>query len=421
MENVEEVTSSRIQVSEQEYCKPEVTYHAEPSKVLEVRDQVLSEVAEEASKIQISGYRKGKAPISVLKLKYKKLIEERTKRQLVDAAYDEIIFETKMKTIFSPQITHVSLTESSFECAMTLLRKPTFELKQYTGFEIPKPHQTETQGDRTEKRLQELRVKHGEVSPYQAGDFVEDGDKITMDVTTTVNGVPIPQFSRVGEMYTVGYKFIPEFDDNILGMVPDEERTFDVPWDSSTKERAMVTVKVHMGTKRIPAALDDEFAKLFGKENLADLRAEISSTEGRALEREAKEEIHQQILNRLIEQHEFEVPSWLILMDAQQIAEQYRLAWKDVPEEAKIQLLDQAKKRLRTTLILEAIRDEQKDLEFSYQEILGVLREKVRLQGEDPESFLVEAQKSGRLYGIVAGLQQEATMDWLVKQSKIIN
>jgi FKBP-type peptidyl-prolyl cis-trans isomerase (trigger factor) len=108
MENVEEVTSSRIQVSEQEYCKPEVTYHAEPSKVLEIRDQVLSELAEEASKIQISGYRKGKAPIAIIKenVQEMELLEEMAEVALSDN-YVKILEENK---IIPPEIDNKRLS-----------------------------------------------------------------------------------------------------------------------------------------------------------------------------------------------------------------------------------------------------------------------------------------------------------------------
>lgn len=409
-----------IQVQEKEDCKVEVQYIADAEKVLQMRSTVVDEVCEELSKQAISGYRKGKAPLSVVKSRFSKQINERVKAKLVAKAEEEIIFETKMKTMFYPQVLHSTLNHSYFECSLLFMKKPDFELGQYTGLDIPKPHTPKTTDELVEQMLQELRVKYGDVVGFKENDFIEMNDKMTMDVTCNLGDKEIPELTKQGEFYSVGSGFYQEFDENILGMVPEETRKFDVLWDTETKERATFTVKMLMGAKSVPAGLDDAFAQKLGLETMDQLRSEVTGSATQKIAEFSRKALVEQIVSRLRNSHNIEIPNWLIDMDAQQIAGSHGLKWSELDETAKGTLQSKARERLKTTLIFDAIREKEVDLQLSEGEIISLLRRKLVEQGEDPGSFLVEAQRSGKLYGIVAGLQQEATLDWLVKQQNII-
>lgn len=409
-----------IQVQEKEDCKVEVQYVADPEKVLEIRATVVDEIFEEASKVAIPGYRKGKAPLSAVKSRFRKTIEERTQRELVTKANNDIIFETKMKTMFYPQVLHSNLNNAYFECNLLFMKKPDFELKEYKGFEIPKPHSPKTPAELAEQMLQELRVKYGDVVPFGETDFVQTNDKVTMDVRCVLGDKEIPELTKQGEFYSVGGGFYKEFDDNILGMTSGEERSFDVLWDTQTQERATFTVKIHMGVKNVPAALDDAFAQKLGLDDLDKLRSEVEGSATKKVQEFERRALVEQIVARLKSGHDFTVPNWLVLLDAQQMASQHNLKWDDVDPASKQMLEGKARERLKNTLIFDAIREAEPELQLSSNEILTVLRNKIIEQGEDPGKFLVEAQQSGRLYGIIAALQQEATLDWLISQSKII-
>lgn len=409
-----------MQIEEKEFCKVQVTYIADPEKVIAKRSEVIDDLYKEVSQATVPGFRKGKAPLSAVKVRYRKQIEEATRREMVAVAESEILFETKMKTLFYPQVLSAQLSDSRFECTLLFMKKPPFELKQYKGFEIPKPHSPKTQGELAEQMLEELRVKYGDVAPYQENDFVQKGDKITMDVKCTAEGKTIEELTKEGVFYEVGQGFYREFDDNIQGMTPGEDRTFDVLWDTSNNEKATFHVKMHMGVKSVPAGLDDEFAKKLGLESFDKLRQEVEGVANRKIQEFEIKSIQQQVISRLMTEHDFEIPTWLISMDAQQLAMQHGLEWATVNNESRTLLESKARDRLKLTLIMDSIREVEPDTQFSSNEVLDVIRARVAEQGQDPNKFVVEMQQSGKLFGMVAALQQEATLDWLVKNSTLI-
>lgn len=403
-----------LQVSEVEFCKVQVHYVAEPLKVKTKRKEAVAQFR----KVQIPGYRKGKAPDHAIEIKLKKQIDEWMKKELVAEAYDDILFESRIKTIGYPQVTHVELHDNEFWCDLTILRKPKVELKQYKGFEIPKPHQEHTASEMVEKMLQELRTQHGEVSPYGENDFVQMGDKVTLDVKVYRDGELREDLSKEGILYHVGDKMFQLFDDSILGMEAGEERMFDLDTDQTTVNKA--NVKIHMGMRVIPAALDDSLAKKAGFESYDKLREVADGIANGRVQETEHHMISQQLIKQLLSLHEFEIPAWLVSMEAQQIAAQSKFKWADLQDEHKNIFLQRARDNVKLALIMDEIKEQEPEAHFSDTELINVIKQRVTSAGQDPEQFLVEAQKDGRLLGLLAALRNEAMLQWLVEQSKIV-
>lgn len=411
-----------IQCVESEFCKVDVHYVADPKVVEQKRQEAVEQLRQSA----IPGFRPGKAPDWAIKAKMKDKIEAWMKRELVASAYDEILFETKMKPIGYPKVNQAELHEKNFSCNLTVLKKPEFELKQYKDFEIPRPHQEKSVSDASEEMLQALREQYGDVSAYGENDFVELKDQVTLDYKGSVEGETLTEFSKEGVMYTVGQSIFPEFDDNILGMKAGETRSFDVVFGENAFEelkgkKATFEVTVHMGLKRTPAALDDDFASKVGFKSFDELRKAVEGTVSAKLNIQQKKKIEQQVISRVLKEHDFQVPSWLAQMEAQQLAAQYGANWAQLTREQKEMLATQARDNVKLSLIFDSIRENEPESIFSDSELLAAIKRKVEEEGQDPEKFLVEAQRDGRLLGMVTGLRNQAMLDWLVQQSKLVD
>lgn len=415
----------QIQIEEPEFCKVKADYLAEPAKVQEKRSEVTEQVFKEVSKIQIPGYRVGKAPIQVVKMRYKKQIEERTQQELLAQAQEEILFSTKMKTMFYPQVLKCNLDQNSFECSMLFLKRPEFELKQYRNFEIPRPVPPKNQEELAQQMLQEIRVQMGTQTPYEENDFIQLGDNITMDVKCTQDDNVVPELTKEGDFYAVGKGYFKDFDDNILGMTPGEERTFVVVANPSEPEenqkKLTFTVKLHMGVKHTPAALDDNLAQQVGLANFDLLLSNINSTASNKLVGFEKESVQNQVKQRLLANHDIKLPDWLVQLEMRQICTQHNLSVEGLDADSAKIVREKAEERLKFTLILETLREQEVELQMSQPELLSIIQQKVASMGQDPNQFMVEAQKSGRLFGLMAGVQQEITMDWLVKTCTVVD
>jgi trigger factor len=411
-----------IQVQEVDYCKVNVAYVADSKAVNSKRQEILSKYIEMAKTQPIKGYRPGRAPVQAIKVYYGKQIDSQIKQDLVSVAYDEVLYETKMKPVFYPQVLRSELNKDQFECELAFFKKPEFELKEYKNFEVPQPHQTQTHMEKVEAHLESLRRDYADVVPYSDDDFVEMGDQITMDVTYTHSTEPLSKLNQIlsaeGALYKVGGgQRESEFDDEILGMKAGEERSFTIK--KSSTDLFDVKVMVHMGTKSIPCALDDEFAQKLDCPTLKDLIDRVGGIATQQIEQEIKQKFQQQIVARLLSNHNFEVPQFLIDMEAQMLAAQYQMKFNNLDAENKKIFLDMAKSQVKLSLILDSIREQEPEAVFTEQEIIDHLSTQLMEAGQNPKKILGDLERNGKLAGVVAKMRNESTLDWLMKTCKI--
>src|SRR3989304_9119645 len=105
-----------IETKEVEYCKLQVQYVADPDVVQQKRKEVLNQIRKQIKHIQMPGFRPGKATDDVIKLKFKKEIQTTLMRELIAHAYDDILFETKIRPIGYPKTENSHLDGSAFSC-----------------------------------------------------------------------------------------------------------------------------------------------------------------------------------------------------------------------------------------------------------------------------------------------------------------
>ena len=129
--------TAQVQSNELEYCKFQVQYLSDPKDVEDKRNEALFELNKELKKRPLFGFRKGKAPLNLIKNKFKKEIENFISPKMLAKAYEEILFETKINPIGTPEITKSELIGNKYFCEMFILGKPKFELGEYKNFEIP--------------------------------------------------------------------------------------------------------------------------------------------------------------------------------------------------------------------------------------------------------------------------------------------
>ena len=409
-----------VETEEIEYCKLRIKYTADPETVKEKQDEAVAELR----KLPVPGFRPGKAPDYAIKARCKSRIKDYVAREMATEAFEDAIYEKKIKPLGNPQVEKINLKDSNFSCEMVILKKPDIELQEYKGLEIPKPHMDRDVDAQVQKTLQDLRMQFGDIAPYQENDFVEMGDQITMDFEAVIDGKSFDGSTAEGALYTIGENRWPGFDDNLLGMSPGEEREFDLEFPDGLSviggKIAHFKVLVHMGTKRVPCALDDELAQKVGLNNFDEVRQKIATIANDRIRQTELSLIRQQVGNRLIEAHDFKVPDWLLDAEGQQVAAQSQVVWSELSDEEKSVFKEQGEKHIKLSLLLDEIRDEEPEAVLSDSEALESIKKQVASQGANPEQFLVENQKSGRLHSLVSSLKDEFTLQWLVDKAKVI-
>jgi len=413
----------QIDIKELEPCKLTIHYETGAEDILNKRGEVLQHF----KKAPVPGFRPGKASLDAIKFHYKHQIEESLKRAMAEDAYHNTLFEKKLRPHGAPRFNTILLADGKFICDFDLNIKPEFELASYQNLEIVKPHEPEDVVEVTEKMLQELRVRFGEVTPYVEGDFVQYSDNVIVDYDGFVDGAKVDALCGQGEMFTIGSSQLVAFDDNLLGMGLGEIRQFSlvVPENglpSMVGKTVEFSVTLNMGSKTIPSPLNDELAAKLGKNDFAELREFVHGAAQAKVTNKFKSLLNEAICHKLVDSNKVNVPNWLALSEAQYLAHNAKLEWTTVADVDKEKYLEMGEKNVKLSLILDRIRDTEPEAQLTDQEVFETIKQNI-INSKVQSSFddvIKEMNRTGYLQVLMSRLRDEFTLDYIGKSVRIV-
>ncbi len=355
------------------------------------RNAILTVYKREKKNIAVQGFRKGKAPLSIIEKYYGEGVFFEDALNLlyadaIDAAAEEAgltIIEDEMKFDL------VSISkQDGVDFKVTLTTKPEVEVTAYKGLEAEKLI-CEVTDDEVKAEIDRMADRNSRMVSVEDR-AAEMGDTAVIDFEGFVDGVAFD--GGKGEGYSLGLgsgQFIPGFEEQIVGHKADED--FDVnvkfPEEYGAKELAgkdaTFKVKLHeIKVKELPE-IDDEFAKDVSEfDTLDELKADIKA---KALERKTKsadDEVENQLIDKLIEGLKGEIPEAMYRVRVEQSIKdfEYRLQMQGMNLETYMQYMGgnvdalketfrpQAERTVKTRLALEKIVDLEK-IEVSAEEL----------------------------------------------------
>lgn len=405
-------------------------------------DKKRDEVLNIFKNAQVPGFRKNKASLEVIKIHYRKQIDEALSRALAEEAYHNTLFEKEIKPFGLPEFKSFNLEGNKFTCEFSMFKKPEFTLANYKGLEIPKQDTGFNSTELMQEFLQQTRRRFGESNPFTPEDIIQDTDDVIIDYKAFLTNddgseIELANLSAEGELLTIGKSKLIGFDDHLIGMKIGEKKSFvlqipDTGLPSVAGKMVKFEVSFQMGNKITPAPLNDDLAvkvkktgeniaQLMQSETILELERAVSEIASVNVENQKRLAQVNQLSARLIDDNEFDVPHWLTLSEAQYLAQNSKLDWETLSDEDKVKFLSMSENNVRLSLILDKVRDEEPEAQLSDQEVVEMVKSAVsKTNPDNTEEVLTQMSQSGYLNVLVARLRDEHTIDWILKQSKII-
>lgn len=365
------------------------------------------------NKINIPGFRKGKAPRKMIEQLYgKNVFYEDAANELIPDAYDKALEECTEEIVSSPKIDVVQIEQGKpFIFTAMVALKPEVVLGNYKGVKVEKEDTTvseeEVDAEINRERESNARTVAVEDRP------VKDGDITVIDYEGFVDGVPFEGGKDQNHSLTIGSgTFIPGFEEGLIGAKLNEETDVHVtfPEEYHAEELAgkaavfKCTVK-EIKEKELPE-LDDEFAGEVSEfDTLAEYKQDVRRRLEEKKETEAKNAKEEAVVDAIIEDAKMEIPDAMLetqqrqmidefaqRMQAQGLTlEQYMQFTGLTPDGLMEQIKPQALKRIQSRLVMEAVVKAEK-IEFSDEEF----EEEVKAMAE---AYHLEADKVKELLG----------------------
>ena len=326
-------------------------------------------------KINIQGFRKGKAPRKIIEKLYgPEVFYEDAMNFACEDSYYEAVKAAGITPIDRPAITDLDIKDGEFTYKAIVTVKPEAEIGEYKGLEAEKQtvRVTEKEIDAEIERVRERNAR--QVTVERA---VENGDIITFDFDGYVDGVAFDGGKAEDYDLKIGSgMFIPGFEEQLVGKTAGEACdvivTFPEDYQATELAGKEATFKclIKAVKESVKPELDDEFAKDVSEfDTLDEYKASIKARIREGKEQRAASEFEEKILDKLLEGFKCDVPQVMIDTQTDKIVDDfsYRLAAQGMDMNTYLQMSGmtmesfrqvfgvQAERNVKVRLALEAV------------------------------------------------------------------
>jgi len=412
-----------------EGCKHEIEITVPVDEIARETERVVANIQQ---KVRLPGFRPGKAPANLIRTKFAHQVREDVLESLLPKYFDKRVKEEDLHVVGRPSVKDVQFKEgepltfkAEFEVA------PTFELGEYRGVTIHYAEPEVTDED-IAKRLDDIREQKAEYINVEPRPAV-DGDYAVVSLDSLAGAAePIHQDEMV--LHVGDPDTLQGFSEALRGMSPDEEKEFEVtyPEDYGQEKLAGKTVRFRMKlkmirTKELPE-LNDEFAQDLGDyPTLNDLREAARKAIFHEREYAAQQKAKDELLDKLIEAHDFPVPDAYVDRQIEaQLTQQFKELTDRGVDVAKLKI-DWAKLKdsqrpkaihdVKGSLLIDKIADTE-SIHATNDEVDHEVQRIAKQEREPVAATRKKLEKDGIIGRIAYRIRGEKTMNFLFEHAR---
>jgi trigger factor len=387
--------------------------------------------------VELKGFRKGKAPITLVKQLYRDSAAPKILQTIVEGHLWNAMKNHSLNPITMPEIDVEVLKENSpFKFTAIFENTPPVNLNDYKSKKIAETP-IEVSEDEVNKAVENIRTQLAELKDLPAETELKLGHVANMDFEALEAGVLVNEASEKDAQLELGNQTLtPEFEKNVLGMKINETKSFTIkfPLPEKEEDRTPVsgrtldfTVTLKSLKEKILPEINDEFAKKLGPfENLEKLKEVLIREIKTEKSNRARSEATETLASWLLEQNPVEAPAVLVSQQLEQLAMDagMQLGQMGLNQEAIENRLKQwttsmetkAQNQVKLSLLLSAIskaeniKAQEDDLR---QEITRIASQTKRA----PQEVLDDLQKRGVMNGLVRQVTEMKTLKWIVDEA----
>ncbi|MDE0354268.1 MAG: trigger factor [Deltaproteobacteria bacterium] len=383
---------------------------------------------------KVRGFRSGKVPQHVLRGLYGTEIQARVLSELLEESLAGAVADEGLEPVSEPRLEAGDLNETQpFAFTAVIEIKPEIELKDYRAVPVERVR-ADVGDEEVERALKALQDRNAQLEPVEGRDEVAEGDYVLVDFSGSVEGEPFP--GNTAENYAVEIgagQALPEFEQGLVGMKRGVAGNIavSIPAEAGDERMAGKTADFQVTVQdirhKILPPLDDEFARDYGEcDSLEELREKLRAELQSEIETFQNGPLKDQIMERLIEAHSFEVAPSMVDRELSYLMRRARsqreLSGAEAPEptteELREELTPRAERRVKMTLLVEKIAAAE-GITASEEEVDARLEALARASGAQAASVREQYGQDWARETMRSQLVSEKTLDFLLEQADV--
>ena len=373
----------------------------------EFENAIINVYKAQKDRFSVDGFRKGKAPRSIIEKKYGEgVFFEDAINNLFSANYPSALDELELNVIDSPRAEFSQIKKGEgFTVTITVECYPEIEVKDYKGVEIEAVSSEVTDED-VENELKARARRNSRMVTVDRP--AKEGDTVLIDYEGWVGDQQFEGGTAERQPLKLGSgTFIPGFEEQLIGASTGEDKDVKVTFpedyhaeDLAGKE-AVFKCKVHEVKEEEVPEINDEFVKDVSEfdtldEYKADIRKELEKSKASRAENAMKNKV----IEKVFEANDIDVPDVMVESEIDNMISEFdqqlrsqgldlntymQYLGKD-PKEMRDELKDEAFKKTKTRMIVSAVA-EQEDFQVTEEEVNAELERMAKQYGLEADKL----------------------------------
>ncbi len=402
----------------------------------EIEERITRRLQELSKTVRLPGFRPGRVPLGLLRRRYGASVLGEVLEKMVEEGQRRVLSENELRPALRPKIEVTSFEEGKdleFRLDVEVLPEvPEVDLSQIELVRFV----AEPDEERVRRSLENLAEARRSYAPPAEARPAREGDQVIVDFTGYRDGEPFEGGSAKDLPVVLGSgTMLPGFEEGLVGRSAGEEFeiALTVPENHPNRDLAGRTVVFRGTVKEVrepqPVAIDDELAKAYAHETLADLEKTIRERLAEEYRRRSRERMKRQLLDWLAEHVKFEVPPGMVELEFQTIWKQLQDEMQRTgstfeemgrsEEELREEYRAIAERRVRLGLLLSDI-GMKNQITVEPQELQqAVLREAQRYPGREREVIAFFREHPQAMEQLRAPIFEDKVVDFIFELARV--
>ena len=406
-----------------------------PSK--DITDKLNGSLLQISKDVEIEGFRKGKAPLNIVKQRFGQNALNQTLDELIKSTTNEVIKKKNLRLAIKPKVDVKNFgEEKGLEYIMTLELIPDIKVEDIKKIKLTKFISKINEDDF--KKTLETFSKTQQNFEKKDGKKIENGDGVLLNLRPTYNNEIVKEALIENKMTVVGEKMIiSEIEQKILGTKAGDKLDFicKFPVNFPDKDIAEKDVRVEIDILevRVPQkkVLDDNFAKSMGAIDLNDFKEKIRKQMQGELDGVSKMIMKKDLIEQLDKIHKISLPQGMVKYE-------FDIIWNKFNDDKTKGIIDEtdknrkeedlkkeyrsiAERRVKVGLILAKIGEDQK-ISVSEDDLKKEIEQEILRQPDAKEQIIkFYSENSQALASLKAPIFEQKIVEYILENIKIEN